>query len=175
MMNAFFPAMALMVLVGCSTPSPVQKAQRVKVDPLRSLNMEALCKDQAAKRYNTGEQKNRRHRLRTVPGEAMKCAVIPSVKSSLSVLFDADGHFFASFHALSPAFSRFILYIFHPAGILIPSFKSTRIQHEIICKSLIPGTFRGLDPDLTGLLGSPGAAPLFNHWTWKSAREPLTQ
>ncbi|HFI6427983.1 TPA: YsaB family lipoprotein, partial [Escherichia coli] len=54
MMNAFFPAMALMVLVGCSTPSPVQKAQRVKVDPLRSLNMEALCKDQAAKRYNTG-------------------------------------------------------------------------------------------------------------------------
>ncbi|HFP4012959.1 TPA: hypothetical protein ACHGF8_004079, partial [Escherichia coli] len=24
MMNAFFPAMALMVLVGCSTPSPVQ-------------------------------------------------------------------------------------------------------------------------------------------------------
>ena len=60
MMNAFFPAMALMVLmalVGCSTPPPVQKAQRVKVDPLRSLNMEALCKDQAAKRYNTGEQK----------------------------------------------------------------------------------------------------------------------
>ncbi|CAK5455945.1 putative lipoprotein YsaB [Escherichia coli] len=57
MMNAFFPAMALIVLVGCSTPPPVQKAQRVKVDPLRSLNMEALCKDQAAKRYNTGEQK----------------------------------------------------------------------------------------------------------------------
>ncbi|MCL7706685.1 hypothetical protein M8368_25220, partial [Enterobacter kobei] len=28
-------------LVGCSIPSPVQKAQRVKVDPLRSLNMEA--------------------------------------------------------------------------------------------------------------------------------------
>ncbi|EPU4521824.1 YsaB family lipoprotein, partial [Escherichia coli] len=47
MMNAFFPAMALIVLVGCSTPLPVQKAQRVKVDPLRSLNMEALCKDQA--------------------------------------------------------------------------------------------------------------------------------
>ncbi len=66
MMNSFFPAMALMVLmalVGCSTPPPVQKAQRVKVDPLRSLNMEALCKDQAAKRYNTGEQKNRRHRI----------------------------------------------------------------------------------------------------------------
>ncbi|MDI8978130.1 Hpt domain-containing protein, partial [Salmonella enterica subsp. enterica serovar Lubbock] len=29
----------------------------------------------------------------------------------------------------------FILYISHPAGILAPSFKSTRIQHEIICKS----------------------------------------
>lgn len=49
----------------------------------------------------------------------------------------------------------FILYISHPAGILAPSFKSTRIQHEIICKSLIPGPSR-LDPDLTGLLGSPG-------------------
>ncbi len=138
MMNAFFPAMALMVLVGCSTPSPVQKAQRVKVDPLRSLNMEALCKDQAAKRYNTGEQKIDVTAFEQFR-EAMKCAVIPSVKSSLSVLLTRIVPFFASFHALSPAFSRFVLYIFHPAGILIPSFKSTRIQHEIICKSLIPG------------------------------------
>ena len=51
---------------------------------------------------------------------------------------------FASFHALSPAFSRFVLYIFHPAGILIPSFKSTRIQHEIICKKFDTRTFQGL-------------------------------
>lgn len=58
MMNYFFPAMTLIVLVGCSAPPPEQKAQRVKVEPLRSLNMEILCKDQVAKRYNTGEQKN---------------------------------------------------------------------------------------------------------------------
>lgn len=143
MMNSFFPAMALMVLmalVGCSTPPPVQKAQRVKVDPLRSLNMEGLCKDQAAKRYNTGAQKSTSPHLNSSRG-ATKCAVIPSVKSSLSVLL-TQIPFFASFHALSPAFSRFVLYIFHPAGILIPSFKSTRIQHEIICKSLIPGPSR---------------------------------
>ncbi len=47
--------------------------------------------------------------------------------------FDADGHF-CIFPCVKPCFSRFVLYIFHPAGILIPSFKSTRIQHEIICK-----------------------------------------
>ncbi len=144
MMNAFFPGNGAYGASGLFYTVPVQKAQRVKVDPLRSLNMEALCKDQAAKRYNTGEQK-----LTSPPSnssrEAMKCAVIPSVKSSLSVLFRRGWPFFASFHALSPAFSRFVLYIFHPAGILIPSFKSTRIQHEIICKSLIPGP-SGLDP-----------------------------
>ncbi|GCL28815.1 putative lipoprotein [Escherichia coli] len=141
MMNAFFPAMALMVLVGCSTPSPVQKAQRVKVDPLRSLNMEALCKDQAAKRYNTGEQKIDVTAFEQFQG-SYEMRGYTFRKEQFVCSFDADGQFFASFHALSPAFSRFVLYIFHPAGILIPSFKSTRIQHEIICKSLIPGPSR---------------------------------
>lgn len=143
MMNSFFPAMALMVLmalVGCSTPPPVQKAQRVKVDPLRSLNMEGLCKDQAAKRYNTGAQKSTSPHLNSSRG-ATKCAVIPSVKSSLSVLLTQMA-IFCIFPCVKPCFSRFVLYIFHPAGILIPSFKSTRIQHEIICKSLIPGPSR---------------------------------
>ena len=85
MMNAFFPAMALMVLVGCSTPSPVQKAQRVKVDPLRSLNMEALCKDQAAKRYNTGEQK--------IDVTAFGMRGYTFRKEQFVCSFDADGHF----------------------------------------------------------------------------------
>ncbi len=139
MMNAFFPAMALMVLVGCSTPSPVQKAQRVKVDPLRSLNMEALCKDQAAKRYNTGEQKIHVTAFEQFQGSyEMRGYTFRKEQFVCSLLRP----FFAFFHALSPAFSRFVLYIFHPAGILIPSFKSTRIQHEIICKSLIPGPSR---------------------------------
>lgn len=141
MMNAFFPAMALMVLVGCSTPSPVQKAQRVKVDPLRSLNMEALCKDQAAKRYNTGEQKIDVTAFEQFQG-SYEMRGYTFRKEQFVCSFDADSSIFASFHALSPAFSRFVLYIFHPAGILIPSFKSTRIQHEIICKSLIPGPSR---------------------------------
>jgi hypothetical protein len=33
--------------------APVQKAQQGKIEPERSLNMEQLCKDQAARRYNT--------------------------------------------------------------------------------------------------------------------------
>lgn len=140
MMNAFFPAMALMVLVGCSTPSPVQKAQRVKVDPLRSLNMEALCKDQAAKRYNTGEQKIDVTAFEQFQGSYEMRGYTFRKEQFVCSLTQIP--FFASFHALSPAFSRFVLYIFHPAGILIPSFKSTRIQHEIICKSLIPGPSR---------------------------------
>ncbi len=139
MMNAFFPAMALMVLmalVGCSTPPPVQKAQRVKVDPLRSLNMEALCKDQAAKRYNTGEQKSTSPPSNSSGSYEMRGYTFR--KEQFVCSFDADGHF-CIFPCVKPCFSRFVLYIFHPAGILIPSFKSTRIQHEIICKSLIPG------------------------------------
>ena len=134
MMNAFFPAMALMVLVGCSIPSPVQKAQRVKVDPLRSLNMEALCKDQAAKRYNTSEQKIDVTAFEQFQG-SYEMRGYTFRKEQFVCSFDADGHFLH----LS---MRFVLYIFHPAGILIPSFKSTRIQHEIICKSLIPGPSR---------------------------------
>ena len=133
MMNAFFPAMALIVLVGCSTPPPVQKAQRVKVDPLRSLNMEALCKDQAAKRYNTGEQKIDVTAFEQFQG-SYEMRGYTFRKEQFVCSFDADGHFLH--------LSRFVLYIFHPAGILIPSFKSTRIQHEIICKSLIPGPSR---------------------------------
>ena len=136
MMNAFFPAMALMVLVGCSIPSPVQKAQRVKVDPLRSLNMEALCKDQAAKRYNTGEQKIDVTAFEQFQG-SYEMRGYTFRKEQFVCSFDADGHFL---HL--PPFSRFVLYILQPAGILIASFKSTRIQHEIICKSLIPGPSR---------------------------------
>lgn len=57
MMSAFFPAMTLMVLVGYPTPSPMQKAQRVGADPLRSLDTGALCRDQAVKRCNIDEQR----------------------------------------------------------------------------------------------------------------------
>ncbi|XPE43078.1 YsaB family lipoprotein [Shigella flexneri] len=53
--------------------------------------MEALCKDQAAKRYNTGEQK-----MTSPPSnsyrEAMKMRGYTFRKEQF-VCFDADGHF----------------------------------------------------------------------------------
>lgn len=47
------------LLAGCTAQEapPAQKAQTKKVSPARSLDMEQLCKDQAAQRYNTGAQK----------------------------------------------------------------------------------------------------------------------
>jgi len=44
------------LLAGCAAQetSPTQKAQTKKVSPVRSLDMEQLCKDQAARRYSTG-------------------------------------------------------------------------------------------------------------------------
>lgn len=105
MMNSFFPAMALMVLmalVGCSTPPPRQKAQRVKVDPLRSLNMEGLCKDQAAKRYNTGAQKIDVTAFEQFQGSyEMRGYTFRKEQFVCSLTQMA---IFASFHALSPAF-----------------------------------------------------------------------
>ena len=79
-------------LVGCSIPSPVQKAQRVKVDPLRSLNMEALCKDQAAKRYNTGEQKIDVTAFEQFQG-SYEMRGYTFRKEQFVCSFDADGHF----------------------------------------------------------------------------------
>lgn len=108
MMNSFFPAMALMVLmalVGCSTPPPVQKAQRVKVDPLRSLNMEALCKDQAAKRYNTGEQKIDVTAFEQFQG-SYEMRGYTFVKSSLSVLLTQMA-IFCIFPCVKPCFFPF--------------------------------------------------------------------
>ncbi|POT55587.1 hypothetical protein C3432_21325 [Citrobacter amalonaticus] len=58
MMKYFFPAMLSVALAGCATPPPpVQKAQKAKPSPTRTLDMEEMCKDQAARRYNTGIQK----------------------------------------------------------------------------------------------------------------------
>ncbi|NDO82424.1 hypothetical protein CJP72_17065 [Citrobacter sp. NCU1] len=58
MMKFLFPAMLTLVLAGCAGEQPpVQKAQKLKVSPSRTLDMEALCKGQAAKRYNTDPQK----------------------------------------------------------------------------------------------------------------------
>ncbi|MDQ9295133.1 YsaB family lipoprotein [Escherichia marmotae] len=92
MMNYFFPAMTLIVLVGCSAPPPEQKAQRVKVEPLRSLNMEILCKDQVAKRYNTGEQKNDVIAFEQFQG-SYEMRGYTFRKEQFVCSFNADGHF----------------------------------------------------------------------------------
>ena len=49
-MKYFVSALAALLLVGCSqTPAqPVQKAQKARITPQTTLNMEKLCKDQAA-------------------------------------------------------------------------------------------------------------------------------
>nr|WP_318383522.1 YsaB family lipoprotein [uncultured Enterobacter sp.] len=58
MMKCLFPAL-LLLLAGCSgTPRDTpQKAQQAKISPARTLSMEALCKENAAHRYNTGAQR----------------------------------------------------------------------------------------------------------------------
>ncbi|QME65615.1 YsaB family lipoprotein [Escherichia fergusonii] len=92
MMKYCFPAIVLMLMAGCSTPPPEQKAQRVKVDPIRSLNMEELCRDQAAKRYNTGAQKIDVTAFEQFQGsyEMRGCTFR---KEQFVCSFDADGHF----------------------------------------------------------------------------------
>ena len=49
----------LLLLAGCSAShdTPVQRAQKAKGTPSLSLEMEQLCRQTAAYRYNTGAQK----------------------------------------------------------------------------------------------------------------------
>ncbi len=52
-------AALILLLAGCSAQqaTPVQKAQKAKVSPSLSLEMEQLCRQNAAYRYNTEKQK----------------------------------------------------------------------------------------------------------------------
>ena len=94
MMKRVASLFLLFILAGCSAPqeAPVQKAQQGKMSPERSLNMESLCKDKAARRYNSDIQKinvtgferfQGRYELRgyTARKEGFVCS------------FDADGQF----------------------------------------------------------------------------------
>jgi outer membrane biogenesis lipoprotein LolB len=94
MMKSFFPAMVMLLLAGC-TPSQqplMQKAQKMKVSPTRTLDMEALCKDQAARRYNTGTQKIDVTGFEQFQGSyEMRGATFR--KESFVCSFDADGQF----------------------------------------------------------------------------------
>lgn len=59
MIVKYFPPLLLAIaLAGCvSSPPPVQRAQKAQVSPSRSLDMEQLCRSEAARRYNTGPDK----------------------------------------------------------------------------------------------------------------------
>lgn len=51
--------MLLLLVAGCSAApdTPVQRAQNARPGPVRSLDMEQLCRQNAAYRYNTAVQK----------------------------------------------------------------------------------------------------------------------
>lgn len=59
MMKSLSAVLVLILLAGCSSAEPpvAQKTQSAKINPVRSLSMEQLCKDNAAARYNTAAQK----------------------------------------------------------------------------------------------------------------------
>ncbi|MFP1557713.1 YsaB family lipoprotein [Escherichia coli] len=68
--------------------------------------MEALCKDQAAKRYNTRRAKNRRHRLEQFQG-SYEMRGYTFRKEQLVCSFDADLAIFCIFPCVKPCFFPF--------------------------------------------------------------------
>ncbi len=84
----------LLMLAGCSTPqkNPPQKAQQGRVSPTRSLDMEQLCKDRAARRYNTGVQHIDVTGFERFQG-SYEMRGHTSRKEGFVCSFDADGQF----------------------------------------------------------------------------------
>ena len=94
MMKRVASLFLLLMLAGCSTPqeAPVQKAQQGKMSPERSLNMEALCKDRAARRYNSDVQKIDVTGFERFQG-SYELRGHTSRKEGFVCSFDADGQF----------------------------------------------------------------------------------
>ena len=94
MMKRVASLFLLLMLAGCSTPqeAPVQKAQQGKMSPERSLNMEAICKDQAARRYNSAVQKIDVTGFERFQG-SYELRGHTSLKEGFVCSFDADGQF----------------------------------------------------------------------------------
>ncbi|EHA2588803.1 hypothetical protein JKI69_001058 [Salmonella enterica] len=90
-MKYFCPVMIAIALVGCTaTQPPMQKAQQSKVSP--TLDMEALCKAQAAQHYNTGAQKIAVTGFEQFQG-SYEMRGNTFRKESFVCSFDADGQF----------------------------------------------------------------------------------
>jgi PBP1b-binding outer membrane lipoprotein LpoB len=93
MMKYCMPLLLVMMLAGCSSQSmPEQKAQRAKMSPASSLNMEQLCKDKAAQRYNTGAENVDVTGFEQFQGSYELRGFTPQ-KESFVCSFDSDGHF----------------------------------------------------------------------------------
>ncbi|QXY83531.1 hypothetical protein EWI73_05865 [Salmonella bongori] len=92
-MKYFLFVMIVLGLVGCTaTQPPPQKAQKSKISPTRTLDMEALCKEQAAQRYNTGAQKIDVTGFEQYQG-SYEMRGNTFRKESFVCSFDADGQF----------------------------------------------------------------------------------
>ncbi len=84
----------LLTLAGCSSSpeAPVQKAQQGKLSPQSSLNMEQLCKDQAARRYNSGAENINVTGFERFQG-SYEMRGNTARKEGFVCSFDADGQF----------------------------------------------------------------------------------
>uniref|UniRef100_A0A8H9YTH2 YsaB family lipoprotein n=1 Tax=Pseudomonas tritici TaxID=2745518 RepID=A0A8H9YTH2_9PSED len=94
MMKRAASLIVIVMLAGCSSQeeAPTQRAQKSKVSPERSLNMEQLCKDQAAHRYNTGTQKIDVTGFEQFQG-SYEMRGYTTRKESFVCSFDAEGQF----------------------------------------------------------------------------------
>jgi hypothetical protein len=93
MMKYYMPLLLVALLAGCSSPqAPEQKAQRAKMSPPSSLNMEQLCKDNAAQRYNTDAQQVDVTGFEQFQGSYELRGFTPQ-KENFVCSFDSDGQF----------------------------------------------------------------------------------
>lgn len=94
MMKRVASLFLLFMLAGCSAPqeAPVQKAQQGRMSPERSLNMESLCKDHAARRYNSDVQKINVTGFERFQG-SYELKGYTARKEGFVCSFDADGQF----------------------------------------------------------------------------------
>lgn len=83
---------ALLTSCAAQETSPAQKAQTEKVSPVRSLDMEQLCKDRAAQRYNTGAQKIDVTAFEQFQG-SYEMQGFTARNESFICSFDPEGHF----------------------------------------------------------------------------------
>jgi len=93
-MKYVFSGLLLLLLAGCSQmPSqPEQKAQRARITPQTTLNMEQLCKDNAAIRYSTGIRQVDVSHVEQFQG-SYELSGMTSQNERFICSFDPDGQF----------------------------------------------------------------------------------